>query len=159
MTIPQPSHCARVCPTKQSGRFCFSYVQGGTVRSIGSVSLVSRIGPIVTISSGGQKPQDLSPSFFRQTSPVRGRRFLPFYLLTFHLFTFLLFLSDHSGLYPKLFNSFCELRQSLSTFTKVSRKIFLSKKRSRLLRASVDIFFSAMPWCPMMIPFWLLRST
>lgn len=29
MTIPQPSHCARVCPTKQSGRFCFSYDQGG----------------------------------------------------------------------------------------------------------------------------------
>lgn len=51
----------------------------------------------------------------------------------------------YSGLYPKLLSSFCELRQSLSTLTKVSRYTFLSKNFSRVLRASVLTFFSATP--------------
>lgn len=51
----------------------------------------------------------------------------------------------HSGLYPKLLSSFCELRQSLSTLTKVSRYTFLSKNFSKVLRASVLTFFSATP--------------
>lgn len=38
-----------------------------------------------------------------------------------------------------------ELRQSLSTLTKVSRKIFLSKNFSKALRDSVFTFFSAIP--------------
>ena len=65
----------------------------------------------------------------------------------------------YSGLYPKLSSSRCELRQSLSTFTKVCRYTLLPKNFSSDLRASVDIFFSATPWCPMMMPFCESRST
>ncbi len=53
--------------------------------------------------------------------------------------------ASYCGLYPKLLSSFCELRQSLSTLTKISRKILLPKNFSRLLRASVETFLRAMP--------------
>ena len=51
----------------------------------------------------------------------------------------------YSGLYPKLSNDFCDERQSLSTLTKTSRKMRLSKNFSKALRASVDTFFKATP--------------